>query len=52
LEQADAQLGREPRTRPRLEMNPEVTSLFDFVYGDFEIVDYDPHPAIRAEVAV
>ncbi len=52
LEQADAQLGREPRTRPRLEMNPEVTSLFDFVYDDFEIVDYDPHPAIRAEVAV
>jgi len=52
LEQAGEQLSREPRPRPRLEINPEVTSLFDFVYGDFKIVGYDPHPAIRAEVAV
>lgn len=52
LDQADEQLSREPRARPRLEINPEVTSLFDFVYDDFKIVGYDPHPAIRAEVAV
>ena len=52
LDQADEQLSRDPRPRPRLEINPEVTSLFDFVYDDFEIVGYDPHPAIRAEVAV
>jgi thymidylate synthase len=35
-----------------MELNPEVTSLFDFVYGDFTLKGYDPHPAIRAEVAV
>ncbi len=52
LDQADEQLSRAPRPRPRLEINPEVTSLFDFVYDDFKIVGYDPHPAIRAEVAV
>ena len=52
LEQADEQLTRQPRPRPRLEINPEVTSLFDFVYDDFKIVGYDPHPAIRAAVSV
>ncbi len=52
LAQADEQLSRTPRARPRLEINPEVTSLFDFVYDDFDIVGYDPYPAIRAEVAV
>ena len=52
VDQADEQLSRSPRPRPRLEINPEVTSLFDFVYDDFKIVGYDPHPAIRAEVAV
>jgi len=52
VEQADQQLSRSPRPLPRLEINPEVTSLFDFVYDDFKIVGYDPHPAIRAEVAV
>ena len=50
LEQAEEQLSRTPRPRPRLVVNPEVTSLFDFVYDDFKLVDYDPHPAIRAEV--
>lgn len=52
VEQADEQLSRSPRALPRLEINPEVTSLFDFVYEDFELVGYDPHPAIRAQVAV
>jgi thymidylate synthase len=52
VDQADEQLSRSPRPRPRLEINPEETSLFDFVYDDFKIVGYDPHPAIRAEVAV
>jgi thymidylate synthase len=52
LDQADEQLKREPRALPRLEINPEVTSLFDFAYEDFKLVGYDPHPAIRAEVAV
>ena len=52
VDQADEQLSRSPRPRPRHEINPEVTSLVDFVYDDFKIVGYDPHPAIRAEVAV
>jgi thymidylate synthase len=52
LDQAGEQLRREPRALPRMEINPEVTSLFDFVYADFKLKGYDPHPAIRAEVAV
>lgn len=52
VEQADLQLTREPRPLPRIKINPYVTSLFDFKYEDFEIVDYDPYPAIRAPVAV
>ena len=52
LDQADEQLSRLPRALPRMEMNPEVRSLFDFAYEDFKLVGYDPHPAIRAEVAV
>jgi thymidylate synthase len=52
LDQADEQLTRSPRALPRMEINPEVRSLFDFAYEDFKLVGYDPHPAIRAEVAV
>ncbi|MGH6735790.1 MAG: thymidylate synthase [Methyloceanibacter sp.] len=52
IDQADEQLRRSPRTLPRMEIHPEVTSLFDFAYEDFKLVGYDPHPAIRAEVAV
>ena len=44
LDQADEQLKREPKPLPRMEINPEVTSLFDFVYEDFKLVGYDPHP--------
>jgi thymidylate synthase len=52
LEQADEQLKRAPRKLPRMEINPDVTSLFDFVYDDFKLVGYEPHPAIPAKVAV
>jgi thymidylate synthase len=52
LDQADAQLKREPRALPRLELNPDVKSLFDFVYDDFKLLGYDPHPALAAKVAV
>lgn len=52
MEQADLQLTREPRPLPQMKINPYVTSLFDFKYEDFEIVDYEPYPAIRAPVAV
>jgi thymidylate synthase len=52
LDQADEQLRRTPRALPRMEINPEVKSLFDFAYEDFKLVGYDPHPAIHAKVAV
>ncbi|MDF3982011.1 thymidylate synthase [Luteibacter sp. PPL201] len=50
--QARLQLGREPRPLPKLELNPDVRSVFDFRFDDVRIVDYDPHPAIKAPVAV
>jgi thymidylate synthase len=52
LEQADLQLTRAPRPLPRMEINPEVKSLFDFVYEDFKLLGYDPHPALPAKVSV
>jgi len=52
LEQADLQLGRESRPLPRIRLNPEVRSVFDFRFEDVELVGYDPHPPIRAPVAV
>jgi thymidylate synthase len=52
LEQARLQLTREPRPLPRLVLNPEVRSLFDFTYEDFRLEGYDPHPAIKAPIAV
>jgi thymidylate synthase len=52
IERAREQLKREPRRLPTLRLNPEVHRIFDFVYGDFELVGYDPHPHIKAEVAV
>ncbi len=52
LEQADEQLKRIPRTLPRMEIDPMVTSIFKFRFGDFKLVGYDPHPHIAAPVAV
>jgi len=52
FEQAREQLAREPKSLPKLVLNPDVRSLFDFRYEDVAIVDYAPHPAIRAPVAV
>ena len=52
LEQARRQLAREPRASPHMRINPGVTSIFDFQYDDFELIDYDPHPHIAAPVAV
>jgi thymidylate synthase len=52
LEQADLQLARTPRALPRLEINPAVRSIFDFKFEDFTLEGYDPHPHIKAQVAV
>jgi thymidylate synthase len=52
VDQARLQLTREPRTLPALWLNPEVRDLFDFRYGDVEIRGYDPHPAIKAPIAI
>ena len=52
LEQARLQLSREPRPLPTMKLNPEVKSLYDFKYEDFELVGYDPWPHIKAEVSV
>ncbi len=51
-EQADRQLEREPRPLPRMHLNPEVRSIFDFRYEDFRLEGYDPYPHIPAPVAV
>ncbi len=52
LEQADLQLARQPRPPPAMQLAPGVASLFDFRYEDFELAGYDPHPRIRAPIAV
>lgn len=52
LEQVDLQLSREPYPLPQMKLNPEVTSIFDFKYEDFELTGYQSHPAIKAPVAV
>lgn len=52
IDQAKEQLTREPRPRPKMKMNPNVKDLFEFKFEDFELVDYDPHPHIKAEVSV
>lgn len=52
LEQARLQLTREIRPLPRMILNAEIKSIFDFKYEDFQLVGYDPHPSIKAEVAV
>lgn len=52
IEQAKLQLTRTPRKLPQMKLNPDVKSLFDFRYEDFELLNYDPWPHIKAEVAV
>ena len=52
LEQAQLQLSREPRSLPTMRLNPAVKDLFAFKFEDFELLNYDPHPHIKAPVAV
>jgi thymidylate synthase len=52
LEQVQLQLSRAPRPLPRMRINPDVRDIFGFRYEDFEILDYDPWPGIKAPVAV
>jgi thymidylate synthase len=52
LDQAREQLARQPRTIPTMRINPAVKTLFDFTYADFTLENYDPHPAIKAPIAV
>ena len=52
IEQVKLQLTREPRKLPRMVINPEVKSIFDFKYTDFKLEDYNPHPHIKGDIAV
>lgn len=52
FEQANLQLSREPRALPIMQLNPEITGLFKFDFTDFTLLNYDPHPAIKAPIAV
>ena len=52
MQQVNLLLSREIRLLPRLKLNPAIKNIFDFKYEDIEIVGYDPHPVIKAEVAV
>jgi thymidylate synthase len=52
FEQVQTQLERTPRALPRMKINPEVTSIFDFRYEDFTLEEYDPYPTIKAPIAV
>ena len=52
VDQAKEQLSRKPRSLPTVQLNPAVTSVFDFTYDDFEVVEYNPHPHISAPIAV
>ena len=52
LEQVNLQLSRDLRPLPTMKINPDVKDIFAFDYEDFELVNYDPHPHIKGEVAV
>ncbi len=51
-EQIELQLSRTPRELPKMELNPTIKSIFDFTFGDFNLVNYNPHPHIKGKVSV
>ena len=52
LQQADEQLSRQPRPLPQVRLNPQIQDIFAFTFEDIELMNYDPHPAIKAPVAI
>jgi len=52
LEQCKLQLSRDTRRLPQMIINPEVDSIFDFKFNDFELVNYNPHPHIKGAISV
>ena len=52
IDQVKLQLSRDTRPLPKMEINPEIKSIFDFKFEDFTLVDYDPHPHIKGAVAI
>jgi thymidylate synthase len=52
IDQVNLQLSREIRSLPKMEINPDVKSIFDFKFEDFKLVDYNPHPHIKGSVAI
>ena len=52
FEQVEQQLAREPRSLPKMKLNPEIKAIFDFDFNDFELVNYNPHPHIKGRVSI
>ena len=52
FEQVKTQLTREPKTLPKMTINPDIKNIFDFKFEDFDLVDYNPHPHIKGKVAI
>ena len=52
MEQIRLQLSREPRSLPKMLINPEIKNIFEFTFKDFNLVDYNPHPHIKGVVSV
>lgn len=52
LDQVKLQISREPKPLPKMNINPEISSVFDFTYEDFNLIDYNPHPLIKGKVSV
>lgn len=52
INQVKEQLSRQPKTLPTIRLNPEISSIFDFKYEDIELINYDPHPHIKGDVAI
>ena len=52
IDQVNLQLSRDTKSLPKMEINPDVKSIFDFKFEDFKLVDYNPHPHIKGSVAI